>query len=372
VPPPPVLPPVQAYHPATFQERGVAVPFTTPLLAGARVRRGVRYNVEMVVPNPSGGRGVYILPWNSVRTLCRPTVHDSRLNQRIAGLSILTPASVRRMTQGVASQGLAGRQAMEAADAAAAMDRKDQLQTSFMLLVALTEQAEPGKRKAADWQRERSLELERHARQSIVRIAPTLGRTPDDVLTALAELTEVFHPVGVAEQSVAGRVPRLLGCLVELRDELADWMRDHCEDNHIELADMIAAATGQAITATETALNAAQAMTQDVTGLLLSWGKTPGTIVELAARPEWLLDGWERVCLLWRCSVNPEQRRAAMTEMAQLVPVMPRETTDWTSLPVDTDDSAWSQNIVLNKDWRTGAAVLNLIARNERLRAFAV
>ena len=91
-------------------------------------------------------------------------------------------------------------------------------------------------------------------------------------------------------------------------------------------------------------------------------------MVELVSRPEWLLDGWEQVCLLWRCSKIPDKRRAVLTEMAQLVPVMPREMAEWVTVVADPGEHG-GQTISLNKDWRTGIAVLNLTARNEHLRA---
>ena len=81
----------QAYQPATFLERGVAMPFTTPQLAGARGRPDVRVGLEVILPNPAGGRGVYVLPWAGVRELCRPTVHDARLQQLVAELKVVTP-----------------------------------------------------------------------------------------------------------------------------------------------------------------------------------------------------------------------------------------------------------------------------------------
>ena len=89
------LPLLDAYTPTSFQERGVAVPFTTPRLAGARIRRPERSGTEFIVPNPSGGRGVYVLHWGALRQLCRPTVHDTLLHQRIARLAVIDPAGVR-------------------------------------------------------------------------------------------------------------------------------------------------------------------------------------------------------------------------------------------------------------------------------------
>ena len=55
------LPAATPYHPTTFLERGVVVPFTTPLLAGARARSARKPGIELVLHNPSGGLGVYVM-----------------------------------------------------------------------------------------------------------------------------------------------------------------------------------------------------------------------------------------------------------------------------------------------------------------------
>src|SRR5487761_2683842 len=97
------LPLVQSFHPATFLERGVALPFTTPALANTRGRPGERGGFEMIVPNPSGGRGVYIIGWDGVRQFCRPTVHDTRLAARLAVLPAVTQRGERGAQAGAAS-----------------------------------------------------------------------------------------------------------------------------------------------------------------------------------------------------------------------------------------------------------------------------
>ena len=49
-----------SFVPRTFLDWGVAVPFTTPLLSSGRVRSGRRGRPEMLMPNPSGGHGLYV------------------------------------------------------------------------------------------------------------------------------------------------------------------------------------------------------------------------------------------------------------------------------------------------------------------------
>ncbi|MGH7154474.1 MAG: hypothetical protein ACREF3_11160 [Acetobacteraceae bacterium] len=108
----------KTYDPVTFLERGVSIPFTTPLLAGARGRIGGAGGIELVVPSPSGAPGLYVLSWGKAQEFCRPTVHDTKLRETLATRSRLTPSSVRAAARGIALEGLAGRAAQTAADEA--------------------------------------------------------------------------------------------------------------------------------------------------------------------------------------------------------------------------------------------------------------
>jgi hypothetical protein len=366
------LPPVRAYRPATFKERGVAVPFTSPLLIGARVRRGQRHRVELVVPNPSGGRGVYILPWASARALLRPTVHDSRLNQRIGMLKDLTPATVRQAGLEIASLGLAGRRAKETALAAIASDAEDRRVTACMLLIAIASQADPYGLGATNWHDEPTPELERRAQMIIERTAHKFDQSPQAILAAVGALAAVLAPGGLAVQTRRARLPRLMQHLTDLRTELVEWAQEHAVDTRADLADMITGFVDFAVAVAEVSLTRLHAMLGNVASLLTTWSRCPQHVMEYAARPEWLLDGWEQVCQVWWSSPSAEHRRAALTEMAQLIPVVPHEVSDWVAASGELDDGLLGAAISLNADWRTAVAMLNLTARNERIRAHAL
>ncbi len=94
VPPPQPLaelPLLHAHAPATFQSRGAAVPFTTPVLCGARARLSETEALELMIPNPSGGRGTYIVPWTGIASLCRPSLHDREMIRRLAEEPAVSP-----------------------------------------------------------------------------------------------------------------------------------------------------------------------------------------------------------------------------------------------------------------------------------------
>ena len=363
------IPLLQAYHPTTFLERGVAMPLTTPLLAGTRARPSERGGVELVVPNPSGGRGVYILPWDGVRDLCKPTVHDARLHQKIAALRGVTPERIREAAREVAAEGLAGREAMAAACSTAETDQQDRMVTNFLLLMAMVEQVQAAGATIQTPDRNKLHELEARVKSTIADLAPQIGWSADSIALALEELAGIFMGVGVGAFVDQARVSRALEQLCTLRAETASWAQEN-EDDSGSLADMTTKAASLTITCARITLADAHGMTRDVAGLIREFGQKPDIIGARVARSDWLLDGWEQICLLWRSATEPAERRAVLNEIAQLVPTIPKEAANWVDTPIDSDvPSRFRKTVTLNVDWRTGTTVFDQIGRNERLRA---
>ena len=365
------MPLVQSYHPTTFLERGVAVPFTTPLLGGARARPAERGGPELLVPSPSGGRGVYILAWSGVRELCRPTVHDSRLNHKVTALASVTPYSIRKAAREVAAEGLAGQEALAAAQAGRDTEQEETLLTNFLLLLGLVEQMEPGEAYGSGLQPEEKSVLEARAKRAIARMAPRVGRSPEVIAAMLEEMAPVFAAIGVGRQTAHARCTRALDALRRLHAETTAWSQMHRDESGAQ-ADMISRVAEMTISCTEATLDEAHALTVNMAGMLARWASEAAAIRKLTVRPEWLLDGWEQISLLWRCAETDAARRAVLAEMALLVPIIPREASDWVGMPIDMDGAMrFRRTVTLNEDWRTGSAVFELIARNEHLRALA-
>ncbi len=365
----PVL--VQSYHPTTFVERGASVPFTTPMLMGARARPSDRNGFDLIVPSPSGGKGVYVLPWSGVTDLCRPTLHDERLNRAIAALRLVTPSSIRAAAREIAAEGLAGREAMEAARANREVEQQERLLTNFLLLLALVQQVEPTGENATPPEQDRPAMVEQRARRAIMRIAPRLKLSPEEVAASLEQLAGPFSAIGVGRHAGRSRAARMIAALTLLRDETARWAVD-ADPELGGMAEMVSKVAALTIECASATLAEARALVDSLPALLERWHRASEPLLRLVGRPDWLLDGWEQPCLLWQQATTEPARRQALAEIALMVPVIPREAGDWVGFAVDTDLSTrFRRSIQLGEDWRTGAAVLDLIARNEHLRALA-
>jgi len=358
----PVSAPSRDYVPATFRERGVAVPFTTPLLTGARVRRAEQGGTELLMLNPAGAPGVYILPSTGLGTLCRPSVHDTRLNQRISTLPTITPASVRDAAREVAASGLAGREAMAAALAIAEAEQRDRGQIEAALLAALAGQLNAPVPEPLD------------AAQMAGRLAPFVGLDPRSLLASLNVLVEGVLVVGLPGRLPSGAQParatRMMERLSSLCLDLNLWLCGSTADTNSDLADIIIAAAEQAKSAAVTTLAAAHALTADPVGLLRAAARTPEAIMDCISRPEWLLDGWEPVYGLWQCAEGPAERHVTLVQMARVLPGLPREAAQWIAAP--GDGPAAHRRIGLDARLRSEAINRSLAARNERLRALTI
>ncbi|MSP03265.1 MAG: hypothetical protein EXR07_19800 [Acetobacteraceae bacterium] len=364
------LPPVQPYHPTTFLERGVAVPFTTPLLGGTRARPAADQGLELVIPNPSGGRGVYVMPWAAITSLCQPTLHDKVFNTRIAALQSVTPAMIRRIAQEIAAEGLVGEEAMETARQATDNDKGDRLLTNYLLLMNLIAQVNLLPAAAPGSSDHMYLGQDASARLTVAWVAPRIGQSADWIASALEALADLMANIGVAAVGPPVRIPRLISLLRTTRSEIADWSREQREDDQASYARMICSVADFTLTLAGSVLSRANGLTANMVQLLRTWAADPESVVQQAGRPEWLLDGWEQICLIWNFAADDAARRAALVEIAGLVPVLPREVNDWCdSLPEASAAFRVRRLVRLNEDWRTGATVFDLIARNEHFRA---
>ncbi len=357
------------FVPATFLQRGVTIPFTAPELAGATARPGERVALEMVVPNPGGGPGVYILPWDAIWSICRPTAHDCQLVASVGALRAITPAAIRSAARAVAAEGLAGREAAAAAVAATADELRARILLNFTLLLELLRQIEP---RTPGWiapEKDRPAQIQHRARAIFAALATQIGCRQETLATALEDIAGLLCGVGVGPTADGASLPVLLAAITHLRDDLAGWADSHPEQDgqEITLIDGCAALTAAAA---DGVIAAARALTADLPALLRAWLQSPAGVSAILTRPDWLLDGWERICLLWRDTPPPE-RGIAIIEIISLLPLVPTEANGW--VPVDvaraTELLRHRRSVRALEDWRTGVMLTDLIARNERLLA---
>jgi hypothetical protein len=382
------LPQLKAYLPTTFADRGVLVPFTTPLLAGARARF-CESGPEILVPKPSGGAGMYVFPCDGVRQLCRATVHDRRLLQRLENLASITPRSLREVARTVALEGLAGREAQSAANAASMFDQQAQNQANRRLLLALYERAQPDDAKNIRFNMLDNI-VQNKMQRVVIAHAPRLGLAPETLPFHLERAGRAFAQVGTYRSDHPTRILTLLDMVRQMHATLTTWSKAQPAGSG-ELSNMVAEVAGATLACALITTREARLATQDVVALMQQWPANHSALAAQAQRSEWLLDGWESICQIWQTAETDAERAAALNDIAALVPVLPKETGEWAHTTIRVQGLFTFRETVLvredwrvsgespgrpqgrrrvqrNEDWRT-ASVVDFVERNEHLRA---
>jgi hypothetical protein len=356
------------FAPSTFAQRGVAVDFTTPLLVQARIRQSNGEKVELILPNLAGGKGSYILAWRSLVQFATVTLHDHSLYEAVLGIERMDPATVRTATLSVAAKGLAGRDAMRRAQTLLEQEKEEALLTNFLLVVDLLKLAGIS---AQDLMAGRPGEdTEARMKRAIFQVANTLHISPEILNQRIEVLTRSTFTVGLPWAPTPGRLRRLLGDLDAFAESLTQW----------QSRDVTAAAEvgrfGAAVALHTTALarvtmGESDMLIRNVLSIMRNWERDAKIISGHMSRLAWLLDGWSYIVALWTSVENEphERQRDTILEMARLIPVMPREISEWTESGLEQESKSIQRKWVrLNQDWRTGRNLHDMVARNEVLK----
>ncbi len=360
-----------AYQPATFLERGVTVPFTTPFLLGARIRpTDTRAGLEVVITNPAGGRGYYIVPWGALPEICSPTLHDHRLWQRLSDPSAIAPSLVRETARAVAAEGLAGRAAATAVAKARSEDGAAGMRANFLLLLDLVRRTETRDEAAVPPQADTPANIEIRARRAVARFAPRLGVSVEIVAAWLESIAVAVAGIGVPGDSATSRMRGLARRLAAMAEEIALWIAHSADPREQHAAMLVVDAAKLTLHCAGAAFKDLDGLLSDTPAVLRAWREDSTDFSRRATRPDWLLDGWQVITELWR-DADPGLRAGVLWEMAMLAPVMPREVEEWLGIEEDWDRPTRLRRVVrANEDWRSGR-MLDIVARNERLRARA-
>jgi hypothetical protein len=201
--------------------------------------------------------------------------------------------------------------------------------------------------------------------------ATRLGCTPAAIGRGLTALVWPFAAVGLDAE---GDTPRLVGVLAGMHRLLADlaaW--PEAGSGATGLAAELIRYLQVSIACATVLLRDTRALPGNMMALLRGWLLAPAEALSQVERLDWLLDGWEPLCLLWQTAGQTGERRAALVEIATVAPVLPPQIQDWIGQTLEPAVLLPGWRVVsLGDGWRTGSSAFALVARNEQLRALGV
>jgi hypothetical protein len=355
------------YDPATFVDRGVNVPFTTPILLGARARpQEDGDGLEVLIPNPSGGEGVYILPWASIPEICSPTLHDRRLWHLLRDELILSPGIVREASETAASEGHAGRAAALAVNDVRQAREDRAKRINFGLLLRLIKQMEgqTADRPAPELDDPRQVAL--RGQRAVLACAQRLRMTTEAVAAALEELASAFNGLGMPQDNNLAPSRQLIVELQKLAASIELWRSNLPPHATLGSSALVEKSLHLTLDCAYKAADQFDNLLGDTFGAIHAWQQDRQDILQDLTRLDWLLDGWETILGIWNAAQGSD-KSVAMMEMALLAPILPKEVISWLGFQPDMAQERRKFRIVQQfEDWRSGR-VIDMIARNENL-----
>lgn len=358
------------YWPATFEERGVVVPFTTPMLAFARARSDGNSGLEIIVPGLSGGSGVYIIGWSSVRAVFRMTVHDRAFHDMIETKKATTPREMRRCAHDVALTGLSGPDAIDAAQAAIEQEENERLLTNYYLINSVVKRLAKSDVKLSVAELS-SPEGQNKVRGIMAGIATDLRVSSEQLYADLEKWSDLIAPVGIAAMPHECRLRRLVSRLKAFRMNVTTWgKRSNADPDGLSfLTADVAALT---LDIAESLLGEVDDHANDLKTALANWGTVGKEINTRMTRISWLLDGWDHVLSIWDAVLEApiHEQVDALEEIVRMLPLVPTKELKsqggkaWGQL-----ENAMRKFVKPMQNWQSGDTDIEMMLRMERRRA---
>ncbi len=363
----------EQFLPSTFEERGTAVPFTTPMYAFARVRKDYRDRLELLVTRFSDGAGVYVVPWTAVPELAQLTTHDAVLHEEVLQKRVLNPFDMRLASLVVAATGLAGPVAAETATKRIAEDEESKALNQVILILKVIELAQ---RAAAPALLREILTPagQTRIRETLFEIADKLDLAPELLDRRLSELGLCTYPVGVAWSPMEGRLRGIMKRTEEMRAALLAWAEDQLGEVS-EQARFCAQVADHTLRICKQVLIDFDAEVADPAAIVAVWDEKRPVIENLSGRLAWLLDGWQPIADMWLDSAAADvgARAATLLEILSMLPLLPRKETEGPDHGRVAEAMASRRRTWVRaaEDWRTGEVDSDLVQRLEGLKAKA-
>ena|GEM_PF-377919 len=314
--------------PETFQQRGIAAPFTTRILSFARYRRA-QGAVDILVPGLGGGSEVYIIPFKALPGVFQMTVFDRALHEQLAKKHTVNPLSLRQLALGVALTGLAGPRPMRRARLWGNQQIILRNKVLFNLIRSAVEQL--GGAEAQDsTMDERSLmspEGLKAARSALRGFASQTGISAGDVIGRLEIWSELIVPVGPPDlDDFNGPLVETIHQVEALASDLTKWLVPEPPDT-AEMAQRTAVAARSMAKEARAVLDRLNGMAHDMGQSLEAWDKARVQINRRVERISYLVDGWQQILDQWELAQRADrhQQRDVLETFAQHIPILPVE-----------------------------------------------
>ena len=357
-----------------YQSEGVAVDFTTPILANARIRPSDGDRLEVILSDLGGGRGHYVVPLRHLEKAVTMTVHDHTLCEEVLHRNASSPDDIRRAVLTVAKMGLAGQKAAKLASQMIDDEQNERMLTTVCLVRRAVTYGDPSASKAPPSFNELATDIARSkVKVELGRVARTARLSSDAVYNVLEEWAGIIAPVGVPDMPVECRLRRLGRQVFELASQLRQWADD--EISHVgDRARLVADYAVRVGRDAERRMTALDEYTIDIVETICGWKESA---MELRASMDalaWTLNGWEGNLRRWRdaAQVSREEQQRVVSAILATRPARGDASQSDGAHEFAHPARTGTRKVQAYQDWKTGQIDYDAVRRLEALRAQAL
>lgn len=357
------------YLPATFEERGVAIAFTTPKLSQARIRLSERKKLDLLVPGFADSGATYVMPWTMLPELVSMTLHDRELHKQISKQPGCTPWEIRRTQLEVGARGLAGPVAAKACKKALGEDDSLRLAANFALIRKVFGFLgyETDDLKASSFL---TSETQVHVRSAFQALAKEIKATPEECYSAIAEQSISLAQLGVPGADQPGRLRQIIRDMRSLVGSVDGWATTAYSEL-VGQATTIARVTEQTVAVADYDLDRLDQRIHDIARFVKNWQNEARQVRELVGRMYWLIDGWDHITATWFTAIDKADIDTidALNEIGRVLPRVPRnELEKMTQTVSNAKTLNGGRRVKPMQDWRTRSRDLGMVQRIEAVK----
>lgn len=275
------------------------VAMTSPVLAGARVRR--MHGMEIALPTD----GI----WMSAAAMAGLTVYDRCLMSRLAALPAMTPSLVRGASLSAMAEGLAGRRAKAAAVIVIAADAAARMHTHDHLLRNVIRHFESGLG---------TVHPAEQAGRAMDQLAGQTGCGGVELAAGFAGLAHGLSTVGLGSRIGTARIPVLLTEIQALRQAVASAAPQ-------EAVMLITGSADRVLSRLAAAVTEIRALADNPVKLAKAWVQDRSGLDHLIAEVGWLADGWPWLVHTRMTTLNEGLGRRGVATLLSRLPCLPGE-----------------------------------------------
>ncbi len=347
----------------------MAVPFTTPELAFARLRRG-QGGREFLLPNPSGGQGNYVLSWPAIRAMMPISMFDRLLYDLVEKQDVSTPLMMRTAELQVTATGISGPVAARKAREDIEEVQQYQLYTTFTLTLSLLKAAnmpEPDLSVASL----HSESVQRQIKAALLDLAASLQIQHDELHTRIEVLAALVSPLGLGSACEAGYLRQMAEEVGRLRDALREYSEMGLDD--VSTLAEFEADTANLIHGLVTQkIGQIDIMMASLINFLTSWDTYSERLISSMLDLSWLLDGWGGPVRFHRAAQRSsrEQQAELVVDLLPRLPIIPSAVRDGGGAQkMEALSVVQRRRVQPHTDWRSGVVDVEQVRRIEMSKA---